>query len=143
MTLSDLTVRNLMSTALVTVKPDEAIDHADFDMKLANIRHIMVVDDRNRLVGLVSDRDVLRAFAKRGRYSVRVSTVMTRSVQTIAEHASAADAVEVMLRNKFGCLPVEGEGGQLVGVVTETDFMRIAHRILVGEDAEEILRALG
>lgn len=143
MTLADLTVRDLMSTALITAKPHEAIDHADFDMKLANIRHIPVVDDRNRLVGIVSDRDVLRAFSKLGRKSVDVKSVMSRDVTTIPEDATAAEAVETLMKNKFGCLPVEGEDGQLVGLITETDFLRIAHRVLVGDTPEEIARALG
>lgn len=53
-----MTVEDLMSTALVTARSDELIDDVDFEMKLADIRHIPIVDDRNHLIGIVSQRDL-------------------------------------------------------------------------------------
>lgn len=122
-----------MTTALLTVAPNETIGRADLEMKLAGIRHFPVVDKRNHLVGVVSDRDVLRAFGDADITRVKVSDIMTMLVETVTEDAPAIDAVTLMLEHKIGCLPVTGEEGQLVGLVTETDFLRVAHRALAGK----------
>ncbi len=140
MRLDKLTVGDLMSTALITAKPDEPIDGPQLDMGLASVRHVPVVDDHNRVIGIVSDRDVLRALSRPSRTRLTVRSIMTHAVQTISEDAPASAAASMLLHNKFGCVPVEGEEGQLVGIVTETDFLRIAHRTLLGEKPEEIIR---
>ena len=130
--MQDLRVEDVMSTALIVAKVDESITDADFDMRLANIRHIPVVDEKYRLTGIVSDRDVLRTLGKSKKRLVQVREVMTSDVCTIEHSALASEALRQMLENKFGCLPVTGEQGQLVGMVTETDFLRIAHDVLQG-----------
>lgn len=134
--MSDLTVSDLMSTALITVGPKDSVNRADMEMKMAGIRHFPVVDGRNHLVGIVSDRDLLRGFANAE--IVSIGAVMTTNIQTVTEETSAAEAVELMIDNKFGCLPVTGEDGQLVGLVTETDFLQVAHRALM--DREDLGR---
>jgi CBS domain-containing protein len=140
MHLDELTVGDLMSTALITATPDETIDDASFDMRLASVRHVPVVDERQHVIGIVSDRDFLRAMSKRGKHKITVRSVMTRAVQTIPEDAPASEAAAMLLGNKFGCVPVEGDDGRLVGIITETDFLRIAHHALLGETPEEIIR---
>lgn len=130
--MSDLTVSDLMSTALITVGPKDSVNRADLEMRLAGIRHFPVVDARNHLVGIVSDRDLLRGFANGD--VVSIDAVMTTAVQTVTEETSAAEAVELLLEHKFGCLPVTGDDGQLVGLVTETDFLQVAYRALTDRD---------
>lgn len=130
--MQNVKVEDLMSTALLTVNPNDRIDAADLDMKLAGIRHFPVVDERNHLLGVVSDRDLLRALGSGG--SVVINKVMTREVETVSAETDAADAVELMLERKIGCLPVTGEDGQLIGMITETDFLQVAQRALSEED---------
>ncbi len=132
--MKDISVSDLMSTALMTVGPRDTVERADLDMKLAGIRHFPVVDERNHLIGVVSDRDLLRAFGSREIERVVVKDIMSKKVQTVSEDTSAVDAVEAMLEHKIGCLPVVGDDGHLVGLVTETDFMLVAFRALNGED---------
>jgi CBS domain-containing protein len=127
--MSDLTVADLMSTALITVGPKDSVNRADLEMKLAGIRHFPVVDGRQHLVGVVSDRDLLRGFGRTD--VVSIASVMTTDVHTVSEETPAAEAVELLLEHKFGCLPVVGDDGRLVGLVTETDFLRVAHRALL------------
>lgn len=132
--MSELQVRDLMSTALLTVNPEETIGRADLEMKLAGIRHVPVIDERGHLVGVVSDRDILRAFGDADITQVTVKNIMTVSVETVNEDALAIDAVTTMIESKIGCLPVTAEDGHLVGMVTETDFLLVAHRALTGAD---------
>ena len=53
------TVEDVMTTALTTVHPDQLIESAELEMKLANVRHIPVVGAHNQLVGILSNRDLL------------------------------------------------------------------------------------
>jgi len=136
MSYQELRVVDLMSTALITMTEGDTLDAADLDMKLAGIRHVLVVDDRNHLVGIVSDRDVLREARKGQTKSIPVHSVMSTDIETVDVETTAASAVEILIERKFGCLPVIGEDGQLVGVVTETDFLQIAHGALTGSGGE-------
>jgi CBS domain-containing protein len=123
-------VGDLMTTALITAKANDSVDETDVEMRLAAIRHIPVVDDRGHLVGVISNRDLLLALSKRKGKKVSMSEVMTKNVVTISEDATAAEAVDILLERKIGCLPVTGDEGQLVGMITETDFLRVARSAL-------------
>jgi CBS domain-containing protein len=129
-------VSDLMTTAVITMNPDDSLDAADTEMKLAGIRHIPVVDDRNHLVGLLSDRDILREFHRRGGKKLPVREIMTRSLHTIREGAPAHEAARIMLKHKISSVPVTGGDQQLVGMVTETDFLRVAYEALGGDSSD-------
>ena len=120
----ELKVSDLMSTALITVTPDESVTAADVEMKRVGIRHLLVVD-RQHLVGILSDRDLLAALATRESETIRVRDVMTTPVRTLFTEAPAQLAAQWMVEDKIGALPVEGEDGQLVGVITETDLLKL------------------
>ncbi len=122
------TVEDVMTTALTTVHPDQLIEAAELEMKLANVRHIPVVGAHNQLVGILSNRDLLRSLGgPRGR---AIGDIMTRRVHTVRASDPASRAVDLLLEYKIGCVPVLGDEDQLVGIVTETDFLRIARESL-------------
>jgi CBS domain-containing protein len=125
MQLDEYRVSDLMTTALITVTPDQNVGAADLEMKTARIRHLPVVDKWRHLVGILSDRDLLAALANRRRTTICVRDVMTTAVRTIDADAPVKQAAEWMLAEKIGALPVEGEDGQLVGLITETDLLRL------------------
>lgn len=137
MRLHNLTVSDLMTTALVTVHERETISVADFNMKLAAIRHLPVVDDKRHLVGILSNRDFLRELGRTGRKEAPVHEVMTKRVVTVRPEQRAHEAAALMLEHRIGALPVIGERGQLVGLLTETDFLRLAHEALGGVRTED------
>ena len=66
MKLERLTVGDMMTTALITLKGGDRLTRADVDMKLANVRHIPVIDDRGHCIGVLSNRDVLGAASRDG-----------------------------------------------------------------------------
>lgn len=119
-----------MSTALLTVKAAEPVSEAYAEMAVGVIRHLPVVDDRGRLVGVLSDRDVLRAFA--AKQSSCVADVMSRDVITTRPEANAHTAADLMLDHKISSLPVVDDTGALVGLVTQTDYLEVARRALLG-----------
>ncbi len=117
-----------MTTALVTMKASETITSAHAEMEVGVIRHLPVVDDRGRLVGVLSDRDVLHAHNGKK----RISDVMTRDVVSIRPDARAVDAATIMLDQKISSVLVVDEIGTLVGMVTQTDYLDLARRSLLG-----------
>jgi CBS domain-containing protein len=94
-------------------------------MRYANIRHLPVIDERHRVIGIVSDRDVLRARQGRHKRTARVEDIMTRRVRRVRPETPAYQAAAMMTQHKIGALPVVGVDGRLVGLVTETDFLRM------------------
>jgi CBS domain-containing protein len=129
-------VSDLMSTALMTVRPRDLVERAELDMRLAEIRHFPVVDERGHLVGVVSDRDLLRAFGQVDAKRVKIADVMTTDVITVADSTPAVDAAEIMLEKKIDCLPVVGDDGRLLGLISASDFLDLSRRLLSGKRAE-------
>lgn len=132
-------VRQLMSTDAVTLDAGATLDLADDLMRQKRIRHLPVVDGE-RLVGLVSQRDLFRAglstvlqfhghASKEWLRHIRVAEVMTREVTTVRPESSIEEAVGRLLDGRIGCLPVVA-GEKLVGILSETDCLRYLRRIL-------------
>lgn len=127
MRLDTLTVEDLMSVALVMAKPDDSMRRAELTMRYSDVRHLPVIDDRHRVIGIVSDRDVLRALHGRRKRPARVRDIMTRRVYRVHPDTPAHEAAGMMTEHKIGALPVVGIDGRLVGLLTETDFLRLFH----------------
>ena len=129
--MSALRVHDLMTKEPVTVDADEEIDLADQLMQLGRFRHVPVLDE-GRLVGLITQRDLLRARAADAvtppRY-VKARELMTREVHAVAPDVLLLEAAQLLLERKYGCLPVVDDG-ELVGILTEADFVRLAIRQL-------------
>jgi CBS domain-containing protein len=123
------TVGDLMVTAVITVHPDETVRDAHADMDMGGFRHLPVVDPRGRLVGILSDRDVLRAL--RRPKATTIAEVMTRSPVTVRLDSPAHVAAELMMDKKISSLPVVDDDGHLVGLITQTDFLDVARRALL------------
>jgi CBS domain-containing protein len=133
---SDPRVRDLMATDVRTLGRNDKLSMADDLMRMERIRHLPVLDDDGRLAGIVSQRDLFRgALARALGYGeaaqrklldmLAVKEVMTNQVETIGPEEPAAEAARRMVERKIGCLVVT-EGERLVGIVTESDFVRRA-----------------
>ena len=128
------TVEDFMSTAVLSMKETDTLSAAQIEMQMAEIRHLPVVDSKGHVVGVLSDRDILRNLTKIDGKPAPVTQIMSRRVQTVKASLGAAEAAALMIERKIGCLPVVGEDEQLVGIITETDFLRIAEQALRGVD---------
>lgn len=120
------TVGQFMSTDLFTVRPDDLIDLAASVMDWRHVRHVPVEDEAGHLVGLVTHRGLLRMMSNgtrmRAAGPVTVSEIMVRNPVSVSPSTPSLEAMEIMRRNRIGCLPVV-EAGQLVGIVTSYDFL--------------------
>lgn len=128
------TVEDYMSTAVLTLKETDALSAAQIEMQLAEIRHLPVVDEKSHVVGIVSDRDILRNLTKIDGKPLPVAQIMSRRVRTVKPTTQAHEAASLMLELKIGCLPVVGDEEQIVGIITESDFLKIAEQALLGVD---------
>jgi CBS domain-containing protein len=132
-------VRDLMSTQVATVRRNDKLLIADDLMRLGRIRHTPVLaDGSGEVVGILSQRDLFRGALARclgyGEHAQQkmlglllVKDVMSNDPVTIAPDRELAEAARVMCERKIGCLPVV-ENHELVGILTESDFVRLAMR---------------
>ncbi len=132
-------VEDIMSVDVLALQEADTVQLGRLTMDVAGIRHLPVTDCAGKLVGIVALTDLLQALASSGGLPVAVRTVMQTCVRTIHRRAPAREAARALLEHKIGSLPVLGPGGALHGIVTETDFLRIAEGALhVGEAAHSL-----
>lgn len=128
-------VRDYMSQPPIVISPNTPISDALKMMRERRIRRLPVVDPAGRLIGIVSDKDLLHAEPSPatslsiweityllGR--ITVEQVMTRDVLTVDPTTPLEDAAQIMVDRKIGGLPVV-ETDQVLGVITETDIFRV------------------
>ena len=127
-------VADLMTSVLITARPETPVLDARQLMLKEKIRHLLVTESDGRLIGIVTDRDIrLNLPSQATSLSVweinhlltklTVGEVMTRAVITIGPDREARDAAVLMVDHSIGALPVMNVG-TLVGIVTETDILR-------------------
>jgi len=131
-------VADIMSREVRTLRRNDPLSAVGDLMTAERIRHLPILDDDGRLAGIVSQRDLflsglVRALgfgtsaSKRVLDSLLVKEAMTRDVVTTTPDTPLAEAAAIMTERKIGCLPVV-EGGRLVGILTEGDFVARAAR---------------
>jgi CBS domain-containing protein len=129
-----LRVRDLMSKPVRTPGPNEPVAGADELMRMERIRHLPVLDEAGALCGIVSQRDLFRGALARALGDaesaqakllglLRVKDVMNAPVVTASPDETVAEAAARMVDRKLGCLVVV-EDGRMLGILTESDFVR-------------------
>ncbi len=137
-------VKDIMTREVFTLKRTDSLRAARSMMSLARIRHIPIVGEDEHFTGLVTHRDILAAtiskFAEVEKAvqdeidsGIPIHEIMNRDVTVVAPDSPIKDAAEMLLRNKYGCLPVV-EQGLLVGIITEADFLKLTIRLMELEE---------
>jgi CBS domain-containing protein len=134
--MAQLLVRDLMTQPARTVGPTSPLREVIQLMEANHIRHVAVVDDSQRLLGLISQRDVLRS--QEGSLSGALSTeqshmnrwiearwVMTKDVRTVHPETPALEAALILRSHTIGCVPVIDDA-RLIGMLTDSDFVEYA-----------------
>ena len=116
-------IKDMMKTNLFVLNENDTIKDASDIMKLEKIRHIPIVDTQHRLIGLVTHRDLLYASAfKSG--TIQIREIMKEEVKAVQPDTPLKGAIDVMIVNKFGCLPVVDANRKLLGIITEFDLLK-------------------
>lgn len=132
-------VRDIMTKHVVTVRMDDSLETAREVLSTRRIHHVAVLENQI-VVGIVSDRDVLRNVspfmgtnAERALDAAtlkkRVHQFMTRHPRTISPSTEVVEAARMLLEYGISCLPVVDEQGHLEGIVTTRDLLRAAIRV--------------
>ncbi|MBL8154056.1 MAG: CBS domain-containing protein [Anaerolineae bacterium] len=133
--LENVTVREWMTSPVLTISPTASISNAHQMMKENGVRRLPVVD-HDRLVGIITIGDVREASPSDATTlsiwelnylwaQLTVEKIMTRHPYTIEADNSILDAAQIMLDKKISGLPVVDEDGKLIGMITESDVFRM------------------
>src|SRR5829696_5390468 len=116
--------RNHMSSNLLSVEPGEAIAEVAGWMVERNIGAVLVLDG-GRLVGIMTERDIMRAVARGLHADALVAEYMTEDPETISPDDSTQHAAVLMIHGGFRHLPVV-EADRVVGILSIRDLMQLA-----------------
>ncbi len=133
-----------MTRRPITVGEDASVNEALELMHREHIRRLPVVDKEGRLVGIVSELDLLKVSPSPATTlsiyeipyllaRIKMRDIMTRDVITVTEDTPLEEAARIMADNKIGGLPVM-RGDKLVGIITETDIFKIFLEMLGGRE---------
>ena len=113
------TVAEVMNKSVLTVDPTASIGEAAEKMIEAGVGAVVVMEDMARIVGIITERDLMRAVAQRARAAeARVRQWMTESVVTIEPDTEIHDAAKMMFEKNFRHLPVVNKDGRLMGIAS-------------------------
>jgi acetoin utilization protein AcuB len=125
---------SVMTSQVVAVHPGERLIDAAAVMVAEGTRHLPVVDGVNRIVGILSDRDVRTAIGNplasaegdpkaASAYRLRVSDAMTANPRTVSPETPLDEIVAILVQERFGALLVAGEDDTLIGIVSYIDVL--------------------
>lgn len=141
-------VSDIMTRKLAVLQVEHNLALAEWGMKEFHFRHLPVVEG-NKLVGLVSERDLLRASVSTlnsdhallddnlKRYFF-VCEVMTTELVTVRPDTTLVEAATLLCERKLGCLPVTEADGTLVGILTQSDFVALVAQVLEGQELSRV-----
>jgi acetoin utilization protein AcuB len=128
-------LEEIMTTEVITVGMDESLEIVRMLFERSHFHHVLVLDEDDTLVGVVSDRDLLKALspfistlAERPQdlqtLKRRVHQIMSHRPVTAARNGSVRDAAALMLKNQISCLPIVRPDQTVEGIVTWKDILK-------------------
>lgn len=124
-------VADVMTGKIVTLSPHHSFNEVANLMNDRYFRHCVVVDSSRQVVGVISDRDILRSLARNpNARSKSLDQIMTRNPITVKRNTPIVDAVSKMLAKRINCLPVVEDDGSVCGIVTSTDLLKSYQQLL-------------
>ena len=117
-------VRDIMRKGddIPVVSPDTTFKEVIYEISSKKLGATLVVEDK-KLVGIITDGDLRRAFEKGVNFDTRAREIMTENPKTIREDIFAEKAVEIMEKYKITVLPVINENGQITGIIHLHDIL--------------------
>ncbi len=141
----NILIREIMTTQLVTIPPDEKIKAIIPLFEKNNFHHLLVVDERNGLIGIISKADFYKfthtlTLETTGKTwsNIKYETICARDIMTQSPFVLDPEdtiglAADLFLDNQFHALPVV-DTNDLVGILTTFDLMKYAYKSAVADD---------
>ena len=121
-------VKDVMETDVYILCEEDKISQASEFMRKERIRNLPVVDENKKLVGLVTLREIVDALSNKkskvNSEDLKIGDIMIREVKSIGPETPLKGAVEVMILNKFGSMPVTDSNKRLLGMLTEYSLLK-------------------
>lgn len=124
------TAGEIMTAPVVTLGPDTTLGDAWDLIQRRRFRHLPVVAPSGRVMGVLSDRDLLRVAGTPDRApaqavaTLQVRQIMATRVFSATPEASIRDVAGVMFHNRIGCMPIVDDDGTVIGILTRSDILR-------------------
>ena len=135
---SKLFVEEFMQTDLFTVQRDDIIEFVAQMMDWRKIRYMPVENAQGKLVGLITSRLLLRHYTHSSKLSKKtqmtVNDIMIANPKTVTPKVTLLEALNIMRESRIGCLPVVNDENELIGIITEMDYLRISVRLMEKAD---------
>ena len=118
-------IEQKMKKEVVKIRWNKSVRYAGQILKAVDIGCIIVVDEKDNLAGILTERDIVQKVVAKGLDpdKTQVKDIMSRDVITVDKQKSIEDAVRIMDQKKIKKLPVI-DNGKLIGIVTMTDLLR-------------------
>jgi acetoin utilization protein AcuB len=124
-------VADVMTRKTVTLSPHHGLADAVSLMADRYFRHVVVVDTGGQVLGVISDRDILRTLARTSNWQTKdVSQIMTRDPFTVKRETPLTVAVAKIVSKRINCLPVLDDEGKVCGILTSTDLLKAYQKLL-------------
>jgi acetoin utilization protein AcuB len=119
---------DIMTAKVVTIRQTATVREALKLLAELDVRHLPVVDERDELVGMLSERDLLRLRRSSEVLNRAVSEVMSADVLVVTPTTHVDEIIDLMTEHKIGALPVVDNDSQIAGIVSYVDVLRAAGR---------------
>src|SRR5262245_7786920 len=124
-------VADVMTRKTVSLSLHHSFTEAVSLMADRHFRHIVVVDTGGQILGVISDRDILRTLARTNNWQTKdVSQIMTPDPFTVKRDTALSIAVAKIVSKRINCLPVLDDEGKVCGIVTSTDLLKAYQKLL-------------
>lgn len=124
------TASDIMTKQVVTLRQTATVREALRTLEEMDVRHLPIVDERRELVGMISDRDLLRLRRSNETLQRPVSEVMSADVLYVTPATDVVEIIDLMSENRIGAVPVVDSDSQVAGLVSYVDVLRAAGRAL-------------
>ncbi|MCC7407621.1 MAG: CBS domain-containing protein [Phycisphaeraceae bacterium] len=128
-------VRDGMTSPVMTTTPDALLPGVDDQMAERRVHQLPVVDAGGKLIGIITARDVGLAMAAGGFEKRTVESAMTTEPVTLRPSDTLEHALTLLLRERFGAMPVVDEQGRVVGIFARHDCLKVLSNVLGLEEA--------
>ena len=120
------TVADIMTRRVIFLREEDNLSRIVEGMEHFGLRHLPVLDG-DKLVGMITHRDMLKILsaADRREDTTFVASIMTRDPIAVRPETTIPEAARILLKARFGCLPVVDERRNVIGIVTEHDFLKV------------------
>ena len=149
MLLRKIKLQEIMIDKVISIREDEPFSHVEEKFRKHAIRHLPIIDEGYKLVGIITERDLYRicsprrdedgniVFDKETLDAYILKEVMTKNPIALSPNHTLADAILMMAEKKFGAVPVVDKYNSLVGILTKIDIFRLLAQILRDEAASK------